>query len=67
MSSEVLIAEMKDLNSKMDKTSFYLLITINVLVVITFFIIMMFMMNENLEMRKDVVAQNELLIQLLEQ
>jgi len=59
------IAEMKDLESKVDKMPFYLLIVINLLVIIMFFTIMMFKVQENTEYVKDIIAQNEELIESL--
>lgn len=54
--------DFQDLTRKVDKIPFYLLIVINILVVITFFIIMLIMINMNIEYTKDAIYGIEVLL-----
>lgn len=63
MSDKIEIATLRQMEGKMNKIPFYLLVVVNILMMITFFVIMMLMLNANIEYTKDVVVTTEYIYQ----
>jgi uncharacterized membrane protein YhaH (DUF805 family) len=66
MDKDIHLATLDDIKGKVDKQPFYLLIMVNILILVAFFVIMMFMLYTNMQYTKDAAYGTEYIINILE-